>query len=102
MSKSISNPFQQLADSMSDNLAKQISALRKEIKSLQPNPDTKTKKIPVGYLTAAEAADYLKVSEHFIRERKTLGLLAYHQFGRSVRFRHEDLDKLGERVEAQL
>lgn len=45
-------------------------------------------------LTVAEAANYLNVSERYVRRLVAERRVAYHKLGRLLRFRPADLDRL--------
>ena len=51
---------------------------------------------PSGWLTVAEAAEYLNVTERFIRRLITQHRIAFHRFGRHVRLNFRDLDAFAE------
>ena len=49
-----------------------------------------------GWLTIEEAADYLNVSERFVRRLIAQRRVTFHHFGRHVRIRPSDLDAFAE------
>jgi excisionase family DNA binding protein len=49
-----------------------------------------------GWLTIGEAAAYLNVSERFIRRLIAQRRVAFHHFGRHIRFCPSDLDNFAE------
>lgn len=96
MSESISNPFQQLADNISDVLNDKLEAIKKELEGIKAGSTRPAEQgsIPKGYISAKKAADYLDVNVKTIEARRDEGLLTCYRFGRMVRYRYEDLDEL--------
>ena len=59
---------------------------------MSSTPSTDATSGPSPWLTAQEAADYLRISRRALYQAVRRGQIPRHHFGRRLRFRREELD----------